>query len=301
MNKKEIENKNMSENSSSDSESLKTSTSSGTVNKSPVFDRDPELNELLTRKAPRFAPQAPKCAKCQKSVYAAEELRAANKVFHKLCFKCTACNKLLETNILTEHQGDLYCRSCYAKNYGPKGYGFGLGTQLSFETAPPNVNSNSNNNNNVNSTNNQTYNTNNRNSISNGEIEIKQTLRSTFSTYSTNGESLATNGQSLSRDSESYVSLNSYERKPGLMTFGGSDKCYRCLKNVYAAEKVIAAGKPFHKLCYNCFACKKLLNSMTCCDNSEGEIFCKSCYGKLYGPKGVGHGISNTTAIMPTI
>ena len=52
-------------------------------------------------------------------------------------------------------------------------------------------------------------------------------------------ESLATNGQSLSRDSESYVSLNSYERKPGLMTFGGSDKCYRCLKNVYAAEKVI--------------------------------------------------------------
>lgn len=291
----------MSENSSSDSESLKTSTSSGTVNKSPVFDRDPELNELLTRKAPRFAPQAPKCAKCQKSVYAAEELRAANKVFHKLCFKCTACNKLLETNILTEHQGDLYCRSCYAKNYGPKGYGFGLGTQLSFETAPPNVNSNSNNNNNVNSTNNQTYNTNNRNSISNGEIEIKQTLRSTFSTYSTNGESLATNGQSLSRDSESYVSLNSYERKPGLMTFGGSDKCYRCLKNVYAAEKVIAAGKPFHKLCYNCFACKKLLNSMTCCDNSEGEIFCKSCYGKLYGPKGVGHGISNTTAIMPTI
>ncbi len=52
-------------------------------------------------------------------------------------------------------------------------------------------------------------------------------------------EALATNGQSLSRDSESYTSLNSYERKPGLMTFGGSDKCYRCLKNVYAAEKVI--------------------------------------------------------------
>lgn len=30
---------------------------------------------------------------------------------------------------------------------------------------------------------------------------------------------------------------------------------------------------------------------MNCCDNSEGEVFCKACYGKLYGPKGVGYGI----------
>jgi len=29
------------------------------------------------------------------------------------------------------------------------------------------------------------------------------------------------------------------------MTFGGSDKCARCIKPVYAAEKVFAAGKVY--------------------------------------------------------
>lgn len=86
-----------------------------------TFVNDPELSGLLTRKNPKFTPQAPKCAKCAKNVYMAEELRAANKTFHKLCFKCTLCNKLLEPNILTEHQGDLFCKNCYGKKFGPKG------------------------------------------------------------------------------------------------------------------------------------------------------------------------------------
>jgi cysteine/glycine-rich protein len=162
----------MSENSSSDSESLKTSSSS----KSPVYEKDTEINDLLTRRAPRFAPQAPKCAKCLKSVYAAEEVRAAQKTFHKLCFKCTSCNKLLETNILTEHQGDLYCRSCYAKNYGPKGYGFGLGGTLSSETGPSSFN-----------TTQQQQKQHQQNSIDNNRNQNAPSLRSTFSTYSNNG------------------------------------------------------------------------------------------------------------------
>ena len=86
-----------------------------------VFSNDPELSGLLMRKNPKFTPQAPKCAKCNKNVYMAEELRAANKTFHKLCFKCTLCSKLLEPNILTEHQGDLFCKNCYGKKFGPKG------------------------------------------------------------------------------------------------------------------------------------------------------------------------------------
>ena len=103
----------------------------------PVFDT--ELADLLTRRKTVIQTVAPKCAKCNKSVYKAEEVRAANKMFHKLCFKCTSCNKLLETNILSEHLGDLYCRNCYGKNFGPKGYGYGVGAGIMTSSDPASV------------------------------------------------------------------------------------------------------------------------------------------------------------------
>jgi hypothetical protein len=125
----------MSESNNNSFDDSNTNTTSS--NSSPIITTtllrpnfDPELSELLTRKQPKFAPQAPKCAKCQKSVYKAEEIRAANKTFHKLCFKCNGCSKLLEPNILTEHQGDLYCKNCYARKFGPKGYGYGAGAGI---------------------------------------------------------------------------------------------------------------------------------------------------------------------------
>jgi formylmethanofuran dehydrogenase subunit E len=110
-----------------------TSSSSSSISPNTMFSSrviDSELSSLLTRKQPKFTPQAPKCAKCDKNVYKAEEIRAANKTYHKLCFKCTSCNKLLEANNLTEHQGDLFCRNCYGRNFGPKGYGYGQGAGI---------------------------------------------------------------------------------------------------------------------------------------------------------------------------
>ena len=37
------------------------------------------------------------------------------------------CKKLLDSGRITEHDGDMYCGSCYGKFFGPKGYGFGGG------------------------------------------------------------------------------------------------------------------------------------------------------------------------------
>ena len=34
------------------------------------------------------------------------------------------CNKTLETGRCEGHRGEVYCTSCYAKNFGPKGYGY---------------------------------------------------------------------------------------------------------------------------------------------------------------------------------
>jgi hypothetical protein len=34
---------------------------------------------------------------------------------------------MLESGRETEHEGEMFCKSCYGKNFGPKGYGFGGG------------------------------------------------------------------------------------------------------------------------------------------------------------------------------
>ena len=87
------------------------------------------------------------CPRCDKNVYFAEEVKGLGNVYHKLCFSCSACRKLLDSGSITEHDGKMYCNSCYRsvsvrkplvsvqkikglifrKNFGPKGYGFGGG------------------------------------------------------------------------------------------------------------------------------------------------------------------------------
>lgn len=226
---------------------------------------DSELSDLLTRRQPKFTITAPKCAKCDKSVYKAEETRAANKTYHKLCFKCYNCNKLLEPNILTEHQGDLYCKNCYGKKFGPKGYGYGTGAGiLSSDGVSPN-----------------------------SVPQTPSSLKPSFSSLITNSVKTESanqrlpvtpntvngfngafkqNGNNLRSVSSAY---NQEKRSNSTFQFGGSEKCARCQKAVYAAEKVVAANNFYHKMCFSCSTCKKMLNSMNCCDNSEGEIFCK--------------------------
>ncbi|OQV15836.1 putative Muscle LIM protein Mlp84B [Hypsibius exemplaris] len=76
---------------------------------------------------PFVAPEGPKCGKCGKSVYTAEERVAGGAKWHKFCFKCDLCNKMLDSVNVAEHDGHLYCKVCYGRKHGPKGYGFGMG------------------------------------------------------------------------------------------------------------------------------------------------------------------------------
>ncbi|XP_070568182.1 cysteine and glycine-rich protein 2-like [Ptychodera flava] len=168
------------------------------------------------------------CGRCGKSVYQAEEVSGAGQKWHKLCFSCADCNKLLDSTTVASHENQIYCRSCYGKHYGPKGYGYGGGAGVL--------------------------------SMEGGSKAAPQTWKS-----SGNGSGAGSR-------------------------FGASgEKCPRCGKTVYMAEKVIGAGSSWHKVCFTCASCNKSLDSTTCNDK-EGEIFCKACYGKNFGPKGVGYG-----------
>ena len=67
------------------------------------------------------------CPRCGKAVFIAELMRVAGKAWHKSCFTCNICNKRVDSSTLCEREGEIYCRSCYGKNFGPKGIGFGVG------------------------------------------------------------------------------------------------------------------------------------------------------------------------------
>ncbi|KAF4523286.1 hypothetical protein B566_EDAN009409 [Ephemera danica] len=177
----------------------------------------------------------PKCPKCQKSVYAAEERVAGGLKWHKGCFKCGMCNKMLDSTNCSEHEGELFCKICHARKYGPKGYGFGGGAGcLSMDT----------------------------------------------------GEHLQTEGGEAARSNGHHAGTPMRAR----VKAPEGEGCPRCGGVVYAAEQMLARGRPWHKECFKCRECTKNLDSVNCCEGPDKDIYCKVCYGKKFGPKGYGYG-----------
>lgn len=74
--------------------------------------------------------------------------------------------------------------------------------------------------------------------------------------------------------------------------------CRRCGYPVYAAEQRNSKHGMWHKRCFSCAECRKSLDSTNLCDAPDGEIYCRGCYGRHYGPKGVGFGIGAGTLTM---
>lgn len=71
-----------------------------------------------------FQSQQDTCVGCGKTVYAAELVLGAGNKYHKMCLKCCQCGKRLDSTNMTDRDFDLYCKGCYSKSFGPKGFGF---------------------------------------------------------------------------------------------------------------------------------------------------------------------------------
>ncbi|NXN63958.1 CSRP2 protein, partial [Himantopus himantopus] len=169
-----------------------------------------------------------KCGACGRTVYHAEEVQCDGRSFHRCCFLCS-------NTTVAIHDAEVYCKSCYGKKYGPKGYGYGQGA---------------------------------------GTLNMDRGERLGIKPESTPSPHRPTTNPNTSKFAQK---------------FGGAEKCSRCGDSVYAAEKVIGAGKPWHKNCFRCAKCGKSLESTTLTEK-EGEIYCKGCYAKNFGPKGFGYG-----------
>uniref|UniRef100_A0A8C9SV65 Cysteine and glycine-rich protein 2 n=1 Tax=Scleropages formosus TaxID=113540 RepID=A0A8C9SV65_SCLFO len=207
-----------------------------------------------------------KCGACQGTVYHAEEVQCDGKSFHKCCFLCMVCRKGLDSTTLAIHDKEIYCKSCYGKKYGPKGYGYGQGAgTLNMDRGE-------------------------RLGIKPEDV-IPVCLSPNCSFYPFSFLLFFLSWLSLYYFCRNHGHRPTTNPNPSRFAqkFGGSEKCARCGESVYAAEKIVGAGKPWHKNCFRCAKCGKSLESTTQTEK-EGEIYCKACYAKNFGPKGFGYG-----------
>eukprot|EP00117_Sycon_ciliatum_P034036 scpid2382/ scgid2533/ Xin actin-binding repeat-containing protein 2; Beta-xin; Cardiomyopathy-associated protein 3; Myogenic MEF2-activated Xin-related protein; Myomaxin; mXinbeta len=71
-----------------------------------------------------------KCAICEKTVYAMERLEADKEVFHKNCFRCHECKKVLGLGSYASLSGQVYCKPHFKQLFKLKGnYDEGFGRE----------------------------------------------------------------------------------------------------------------------------------------------------------------------------
>jgi hypothetical protein len=57
------------------------------------------------------------CPACNKPVYAAEQVSAVGKTWHKTCLRCTECKKVVTFGNWSDTGGKIYCNHCYDKKF----------------------------------------------------------------------------------------------------------------------------------------------------------------------------------------
>ena len=173
------------------------------------------------------------CPRCNGKVFHAEKMMSKSHCYHKPCFICLECQKPLDSvSCCDSPDGEIFCKLCYAKNFGPHGYGFGgTGSVPALVAAGP------------------------------GQFEEPRSLI------------------------DFHPATTETEEKTE-----GADGCRRCDYRVFDAEKMMAAGRSWHRRCFSCFLCSRHLDSTLVNDGPDGEIYCKSCYVSKFGMTGYGFG-----------
>jgi len=247
----------------------------------------------------------PRCPRCNDRVYHAEEALAIGQSWHQKCFNCKTCRRKLDSGSLCDKDGEIYCKACYGKAFGPKGYGFGggagsLATFGADSIVPVNADP-------ADAPAPASKWCNACDKAGEGKFcgDCGDTLvarsqlveRKLEDVDSSRGkfEQLAAEVEAQDEvPSRPVVKSVPKQALPAALApkgkFGGGSKCERCKKTVYDAEKTNGPTGPYHNACFTCLSCGKTLSAITLADK-DGEIYCKACYGRDFGPKGYGYGV----------
>lgn len=88
------------------------SETNGNVPSNGASNGDVTKKNLINAKINKWG-GAEVCPRCNKSVFIAELMRGAGKAWHKSCFTCLECKKRLDSSMLCEREGEVYCKCKY--------------------------------------------------------------------------------------------------------------------------------------------------------------------------------------------
>jgi len=173
----------------------------------------------------RFSDLTPKCDQCTKPVYMLEELKIKDKTFHKSCFKCNICNKLLDKNNYHNEidSNEFYCRNCFSSRSS--------NTVSTVKSKQENMNQTS------------------------FKIVIKKPVskflnenKAEFLKY---GSHETTSEWTRNYFQHSSFQVHSNKQNEKLVHIQ-SNNCDQCNKPVYMFEELKSGNKIYHKLCFKC-------------------------------------------------
>jgi len=88
-------------------------------------------NEAPAKALPSGFGTTQKCAVCEKTVYTLEKLVAEKVLYHKNCFRCSVCKKVLDLANFSALDGSLFCKPHLKQKFLEKGrYDFGENSKM---------------------------------------------------------------------------------------------------------------------------------------------------------------------------
>jgi len=229
------------------------------------------------------------CPRCGGKVFEAEKMNTKKGMYHKKCFACISCKSQLHYYGAIEGPDDeVYCRVCYLRAYGPGGknkYGEANPVAMDDESAPEAcVRCHS-----------KVFEVE-KIATKAGQMhkhclscnECKRDLDASTFYNGFDGEVYCKYCYAVKfghKQKSSYNPSSIQDVKTIQGEKGDRSTCPRCFGKVFEAERMVTRVGNFHRNCFSCIECNKKLDSTTCCEGPDAEVYCQSCYSFEFGTK----------------
>jgi len=265
------------------------------------------------------------CAKCGKSVYPLEMIRACEKPYHTQCFRCKHCDLVVTIKNFAAIEGEIYCKPHYMELFKNKGSYVGISggnehasssynASLGFKGVGEVMGSSSP------KKDLKKVDTVDKSApVISSDVKIKKVYRTEFITEVSKEHELK-HSETVDKSTPKieHITVKKVDRKAFLnevekgpetplekpsavsdhsspqissAASGNVPKCAKCDLSVYPLEEIRACNKVFHKGCFRCKHCDGHL-SLKGFATINDEPYCKPHFMELFKNKGTYKGIT---------